>query len=97
MLISDILRNKGTHVTMVEPDATLESLVSVLAQQRIGAAVVSHDGTTLDGIISERDVVRALAEFGARAMAKPVREVCTESVTVAVPSDRLEHLAAMMT
>lgn len=97
MLISDILRNKGSHVTMVDPDATLESLVTLLAEQRIGAAVVSHDGATLDGIISERDVVRALAEFGVAALSKTVHEVCTENVTVAAPSDRLENLAAVMT
>lgn len=97
MLISDILRNKGAQVTMVDPDTTLESLVALLTEQRIGAAVVSHDGATLDGIISERDVVRALAEFGTSALSKPVREVCTDTVTVAVPADRLEHLAAVMT
>ena len=97
MLISDILRSKGSHVTMVDPDATLESLVALLAEQRIGAAVVSHDGAALDGIISERDVVRALAEFGADAMSKTVHEICTEKVTVAAPSARLEDVAVLMT
>jgi CBS domain-containing protein len=97
VLISDILRSKGSAVTTIEPDATLESLVQLLAGERIGAAVVSGDGRTLEGIVSERDVVRALSQLGAGALSTPVRDICTNQVTVAAPSDRLETLAAVMT
>ena len=66
MRISDILRGKGTLVVTVTPDTTVRHLVAVLAEHRIGAVVVSNDGTSVDGIASERDIVRALAIAGRR-------------------------------
>ena len=68
MRISDVLRVKGTQVVTVTPDTSVRQLLAVLAEHRIGAVVVSHDGTAVDGIASERDIVRALARRGAAVM-----------------------------
>lgn len=97
MLVSDILRGKGSLVVTIDPDSTVEALVELLGQQRIGAAVVSTDGTTVAGIVSERDVVRALAEHGPAALDQRVGSVCTTQVMVVVPGDRLEQVMQMMT
>ena len=72
MRISDVLRVKGTQVVTVTPDTTVRQLLAVLAEHRIGAVVVSHDGTAVDGIASERDIARALARRGAAVMSEPV-------------------------
>ena len=61
MRISDVLRGKGAEVVTVTPETTVRSLLAVLAEHWIGAVVVSRDGTSVDGIVSERDIVRALA------------------------------------
>lgn len=97
MLVSDILRQKGSVVVTVEPGLTVEALVSLLAERRIGAVVVSSDGSAVEGIVSERDVVSALAAKGTAALASTVGEICTAEVSTALPGDRLDHLMAVMT
>ena len=62
MSIKYVLQAKGADVATISPDATLTELVDALAARRIGAMVVSHDGRTIEGIVSERDVVRRLTE-----------------------------------
>ena len=97
MPISDILRVKGDQVVTVSPDATVRRLLALLAEHRIGAAVVSGDGTSVDGIVSERDVVRALAERGAAVLAEPVRAIATTEVYTAAPAAQVEDLMRIMT
>jgi CBS domain-containing protein len=77
MRISDVLRVKGTQVITVTPDTKVRQLVAVLAEHRIGAVVVSRDGTTVDGIASERDIVQALARRGVHTVTPqtPLEEV----------------------
>jgi CBS domain-containing protein len=97
MRISDVLRVKGEQVVTVTPDTEIRQLVTVLAEHRIGAVVVSVDGTTVDGIVSERDIVRALAERGAAIIDEPVTAIYTENVyTVGVDAE-LEELMRTMT
>ena len=84
MRISDVLRVKGREVVTVTSDVDVQHLLSVLAEHRIGAVVVSHDGTSVDGIVSERDIVRALAERGATAMIEPVTAIYTAEVLTRV-------------
>src|SRR3546814_6308812 len=72
MSVAAILRSKGSGVTTIAPDATVETAVAALTAARIGALVVSTDGRTGIGIFSERDVVRVLAERGAAALMLPV-------------------------
>ena len=97
MRISDVLRVKGNKVITVTPDTSVRRLLVVLAEHRIGAVVVSRDGTTVDGIASERDVVRALAEHGEAALAGPVSAIQTTDVFSLGPDAELEDLMRLMT
>jgi CBS domain-containing protein len=97
MLISDVLRVKGTQVITVVPDTTVRQLVAILAEHRIGAVVVSHDGTAVDGIVSERDVVQALARRGAAVMSAQVTEIYTAQVHTVTPQSPIEEVMVMMT
>jgi CBS domain-containing protein len=97
MRISDVLRVKGTQVVTVTPDTTVRRLLAVLAEHRIGAVVVSHDGTTVDGIASERDIVRAFGERGAAVMSELVTAICTAEVHTVTPTTSLEDVMRMMT
>jgi CBS domain-containing protein len=97
MRISDVLRVKGAQVVTVTPDTTVRRLLAVLAEQRIGAVVVSHDGTTVDGIASERDIVRAFGERGAAVMSELVTVIFTAEVHTVTPETSLEDVMRMMT
>ena len=97
MRISDVLRVKGTQVITVTPDTTVRHLLAVLAEHRIGAVVVSHDGTTVDGIASERDIVQALARRGAAVMSEPVTAIYTAEVHTVTPQTPIEEVMRMMT
>ena len=97
MLISDVLRVKGTQVITVIPDTTVRQLVAILAEHRIGAVVVSHDGIAVDGIVSERDVVQALARRGAAVMSAKVTAIYTAQVHTVTPQSPIEDIMRMMT
>jgi CBS domain-containing protein len=97
MRISDVLRNKGTDVFTVRPDTTVRDFLAVMVERRIGACVVSADGTTVAGIVSERDIARALHERGTDILAEPVSAIATADVVTASPDDLLDDLTRMMT
>jgi CBS domain-containing protein len=97
MPISDVLRVKGTQVITVTPETKVRQLIAVLAEHRIGAVVVSHDGTTVDGIASERDIVQALARRGAAVMSEPVTAIYTAEVHTVTPQTAIEDVMRMMT
>jgi CBS domain-containing protein len=97
MRISDLLRVKGTQTVTVPPDMTVRRLLAVLAEHQIGAVVVSANGTSVDGIASERDIVRALAQRGAAALSEPVTAIYTAEVRTVTPQTSLEEVARMMT
>jgi len=97
MRISDVLRVKGTQVVTVTPDTRVRHLLAVLAEHRIGAVVVSHDGTSVGGIASERDIVRALARRGAAVMSEEVTAIYTAEVRTVTPETSLEDVMRMMT
>jgi CBS domain-containing protein len=97
MQVQDVLRSKGNGVITVSPDITVAALLAVLAEHRIGAAVVSRSGSTVDGIASERDIVRAFAARGAAALADPVSAICTVDVRTVEPDVRTEELMRLMT
>ncbi|MGO9779574.1 MAG: CBS domain-containing protein [Streptosporangiaceae bacterium] len=97
MRISDVLRVKGRQVVTVTPDTTVRRLLAVLAEHRIGAVIVSHDGTTVDGIASERDIVRAFGERGTAVMSELVTAICTAEVRTVTPATSLEDVMRMMT
>lgn len=97
MRISDVLRVKGGQVVTVKPDTLVEALLAVLAEHRIGAVVVSRDGKAVDGIVSERDIVRALAARGAAVLSEPVMAICTADVQTTTPDASLEEMEQLMT
>jgi CBS domain-containing protein len=97
MRISDVLRAKGSQVVTVTPDTDVRHLLTVLAKHRIGAVVVSRDGTSVDGIASERDIVRALAERGAAVLSEPITAIQTAEVRTVAPETSLEEVMRMMT
>jgi CBS domain-containing protein len=97
MLISDVLRVKGTQVVTVTPDTKVRRLLAVLAEHQIGAVVVSGDGASVDGIASERDIVRALAKRGAAVMSEAVTAIQTAEVRTVTPQTPLEEVMRMMT
>lgn len=97
MRISDILRVKGNKVVTVTPDSDVARLLTVLAEHKIGAVIVSADGSRVDGIVSERDVVRALAARGAAVLSEPVSRIHTVSVRSVSPEAAIEDVARLMT
>ena len=97
MRIRDVLRAKGTQVVTVSPDTKVRQLLAVLAEHGIGAVVVSRDGTAVDGIASERDIVRALALRGAAVMSEPVTAIYTAEVHTVTPQTPIEEVMRLMT
>lgn len=97
MKIQDLIRNKGTEVVTVPPSATVSSLVALLHERNIGAVVVSADGRHIDGIISERDIVHALATDAAAALTHPVSDFMSAQVYTVSPDDAIEETAHAMT
>jgi CBS domain-containing protein len=97
MLIGTILRGKGTGVVTVRPDATVTELLAKLAEHNIGAVVVSSDGATIAGIVSERDVVRRLHERGADILGASVSSIMTREVRTCPPDANVEDLRQTMT
>jgi len=97
MRIRDVLRVKGTQVVTVPPDTKVRHLLTVLADHGIGAVVVSGSGTSVDGIASERDIVRALAKRGAAVMSEEVTAIYTAEVHTVTPETSLEEVMRMMT
>lgn len=97
MQISKLLSRKGATVVTIAPDAPIRELVGELTRRKIGALVVSSNGSTVEGIASERDVVRALNEFGATIVDEPVRTIMTSDVYTCSPEDSVDSLMALMT
>jgi CBS domain-containing protein len=97
MNVETILRNKGNRVTTISSDATIADAVESLRRNGIGALVVSDDGDSVDGILSERDIVAALANDGALLLSRPVAEVMTRGVMVCDPQDTVAELMSEMT
>jgi CBS domain-containing protein len=98
MTVTAILQQKGSNdVTTIGPDAPLSEAVQTLASRRIGALVVSRDGQKIDGIISERDIVRVLNEQGAACLQKPIASVMTTHVSSCDPADRALDILQRMT
>ncbi len=96
MTVSIILRGKGREVVTIDPNARLAEAVRLLAEKRIGAALILGADQRIAGIISERDIVRSLAARGAAALEEPVSgtmtrkvETCNESEPVAIIMERM--------
>ncbi|MGY1736503.1 CBS domain-containing protein [Geodermatophilus sp. SYSU D00684] len=97
MQIASLLRRKGPDVVTVAPDRPVRAALALLAEHRIGALVVSRGGGTVDGIVSERDVVRALHASGPEVLDGPVSALMTAEVRTCVPGASVHDLARTMT
>ena len=97
MRINEVLAGKAGHeVVTVSPDTTVRELVGMLAEYNIGALVVSGDGTSVDGIVSERDVVRRLHDDEA-VLDAPVSSIMSSEVRTCSGNDTVNELMALMT
>lgn len=97
MQVTKILDHKGSDVYTIAPDATIEAAMQSLRDAGIGALVVSRDGSSVDGIVSERDFVRGLADNGAGYMQARVSDVMTREVMTCRLTDRSQDLLSHMT
>jgi CBS domain-containing protein len=97
MKISEVIGRKQVRdVVTIPPDATVRDLLALLAEHNIGAVVVSDDGATVDGIVSERDVVRQLNGHD-ESLGAPVRDIMTTVVHTASSTDPLDDVRTVMT
>lgn len=96
MYVETILKDKGHNVVSIPAESTLKQAADLLGEKRIGAVVVA-DKNGLAGILSERDIVRAVSKFGKDALGKPVAETMTRNVITCAPSDTVDHLMGVMT
>lgn len=96
MLIADILREKGAHVQTTTSGTLLKDAIKLLASQRIGALLVSEDGRAIDGILSERDVVRALADESVEFSSQKVGDLMTRGVFTCGPDATVASVMELM-
>ena len=96
MTVRAILDTKGHHILSVEPEAKLSAAVKILGERKIGAVLVMSNGG-VEGILSERDIVRVLGERGASVLDEPVSEVMTRKVVSCRQRDTVSAIMEMMT
>jgi CBS domain-containing protein len=96
MTVRAILDTKGHQIESVEPDAKLAAAIKTLAERKIGAVLVMSKGR-IEGILSERDIVRVLSERGARVLDEPVSAVMTRKVVSCRQTDTVAGIMEMMT
>ena len=97
MDVRGILATKGDQVARIRTDATVSEALEELAIHDIGALVVSNDGEHIDGLLSERDVARAMREHGPDLLDRPVGDVMAQKVATCELDDTVPHLMAVMT
>ena len=96
MTVARILAGKGRAVTTVQPHATMRDVIDILAAKHIGALVISDVNGSMKGIVSERDVVRALAKYGVDALDSPVSSCMTKEVVTASEDESVIEVARKM-
>lgn len=97
MKVASILKRKGPDVVTVRPDVTIAAAARELVGKGIGALVVSEDGRTMLGLLSERDIVNGLALYGARIVDLRVGDVMARRVVTCTPEDTVTRVMAEMT
>jgi CBS domain-containing protein len=96
MTVAAILNEKGREVTTREAGSSMREICDTLAQQKIGAIVITDAGGKIAGIISERDVVRAISQDGTQALDKPVAEFMTKKVVTCQAQESINSVMARM-
>lgn len=97
MRVSEILKGKGDMVFTASPGDTIAEVAALLHARRVGAVVVTQGDREVAGIVSERDIVRMVAEEGAAALARPVSACMTRDVIFAEPAETVDSLLERMT
>ncbi|HVP86428.1 MAG TPA: CBS domain-containing protein [Rhizomicrobium sp.] len=97
MQVKHILREKGREIISITSDATLSEAARLLARRRIGAVLVLGEDGSLAGILSERDVVRAVSDESVAALARPVSSFMTRDLTTCSEEDTVDGLMELMT
>ena len=97
MTVSTVLADKGRHVVTIDPGASLADAAQLLTQKRIGAVLIVGAEHRVVGIISERDIVRALAERGAAVLHEPVSQTMTRKVETCNESEPISNIMERMT
>lgn len=97
MIVETILAQKGRQVHTILPDVTIADVIRQLSAKKVSALVVSVDGARPAGILSDRDVIRLLAERGGDALGERVGEVMTTRLITCRPGDQVSGLMHVMT
>ncbi len=97
MDVAAILKEKGRKVVTAQPDSTVREIISILSREQIGVVVICGKENTLDGIVSERDVVRGLAERGQALLGSTAGDLMTRNVRTCSPGDSVRDIMATMT
>jgi len=97
LIIANILKVKGRTVATARPEETVQEIANRLAQKKIGAIVIVGGGGAVAGIISERDLIRVIAQKGVDALTVPVSEVMTRNVIVCGETTPVDEIMEMMT
>ena len=97
MTVARILSEKGREVFTTQPHRTLKEVIDLLGSKGVGAVVVADASMSVLGILSERDVVRVIAQNGAAALDDPVSRHMTAKVTTVTRGDTIDHVMQTMT
>lgn len=97
MNVQSIIGTKGSDVATIPQTASLRDAVRALGERRVGALVVSGDGRAIEGVVSERDIVRAAAALGSEALDRSVGSVMSTDVVTCAAGDGVDRLMALMT
>src|SRR5262245_65808582 len=97
MKVQDLLSERGNRVATMRPDASVDTVVHRLRLDRIGAVIISTDGRTIEGILSERDIVYGLVEHGAALLQMRAADLMTHEVVTCRAQDPIKEVMAKMT
>jgi CBS domain-containing protein len=97
MKVAEILKSKGTKVVTMRPGSTIDTVVHRMRLERIGAVIISPDGKSILGVLSERDILHALAEHGADLLRVKAEDVMTREVVTCSREDALQSVMVKMT
>ena len=97
MKVNAMLNAKGRNVITMTPETRVGTIVHRLQQERVGAILLCVDGKTINGIISERDIVYGLVKYGVELMDRPASELMTKDVVTCAPDDKITEVMATMT
>ena len=97
MKVAEILKSKGTKVVTMRPGSTIDTVVHRMRLERIGAVIISPDGKSILGVLSERDILHALAEHGADLLRLKAEDLMTREVVTCSREDALQSVMVKMT